>query len=330
MSVPVTITLNTIVGSPGPFSLYSCTGSTCSVTPFETNVTLLDLTSGYGTSLAPAGTTHIKIKSTGAGCNYETSPISITGIPTPTPTPTATSTPTVTPTPTATPVFTPTPTPTATSIPPDCVTQVTFDVDSAGTVGYINCCGTPVSGFYSIGPQVINDCVDIGTVTGIGATISSITYGNTSCSCITPTPTPTSTATPTPTATPNYYSIELRLNGMVDRNGEFFLEQSSDGSSWSESVTFTTTGSEVATQSFNGTPGYYYRYTITKTSGATCKVNVYNNVIDGVLGDFNPGPINNVVDCGDDTKTTAIFRLPNPKQSRSYISFNGTLDSACI
>ena len=110
MSVPVTITLNSIVGSPGPFNLYSCTGSTCSVTPFVTGVTFASLTSGYGT-LAPAGTTHIKIKSTAAGCDYETAPISISNIPTPTPTPT------VTPTPTPTPEFTPTPTPTVTSTP---------------------------------------------------------------------------------------------------------------------------------------------------------------------------------------------------------------------
>jgi hypothetical protein len=62
-----------------------------------------------------------------------------------------------------------------------------------------------VSAFYGIGPQVINDCVSYGTVTGTGALISFITYGNTSCSCITPTPTPTATALPptdTPTPTP--------------------------------------------------------------------------------------------------------------------------------
>jgi hypothetical protein len=97
MSVPVTITLNSIVGSPGPFDLYSCTGSTCSGTPFITGATLLSLSSG---TLAPDGTTHIKIKSTGAGCNFETAPISISNIPTPTPTPTPTATPTATPTPT--------------------------------------------------------------------------------------------------------------------------------------------------------------------------------------------------------------------------------------
>jgi hypothetical protein len=118
---------------------------------------------------------------------------------------------------------------------------------------------------------------------------------------------------------------------MVDRNGEFVLEQSSDGSSWVESVTFTTTGSEVATRSFNGTPGYFYRYTITKTSGTQCRANAINNIIDGLLGDFNPGPIMTLsAYCGFDSVTHPSFQLPNPKQSRSYISFNGTLDSACI
>ncbi len=106
MPVPVTITLNSIVGSPGPFDLYSCTGSTCSGTPFITGVTLSSLSSG---TLAPDGTTHIKIKSTGAGCDYETTPILITNIPTPSPTPTVT--------PTATPTVTPTVTPTPTNTP---------------------------------------------------------------------------------------------------------------------------------------------------------------------------------------------------------------------
>jgi hypothetical protein len=135
-------------------------------------------------------------------------------IPTATPTPTPTGVPptnTPTPTPTATgvpPTNTPTPTPTATStptatpIPPDCVTSVSFEVDEAGLVSYLNCCGSSVTGFYSIGPQVINDCIDFGTLSG---PISSISYGSTSCTCVTPTPTPTATGVPptdTPTPTP--------------------------------------------------------------------------------------------------------------------------------
>jgi hypothetical protein len=136
MPVPVTITLNLIVGSPGPFDLYSCTGSTCSGTPFITGVTLLSLSSG---TLAPDGTTHIKIKSTGAGCNYETTPILISNIPTPSPTPTVTptatptATPTVTPTPTTTSTITPTPT--STQIAGECYTitvSTTVNQDNYG------------------------------------------------------------------------------------------------------------------------------------------------------------------------------------------------------
>ena len=87
MSFSVTVTLNTIVGTPGPFSLYTCTGATCSGTPFVTGVTLTSLQTGYTSSSIPNGTTDIKILSTGVSCSYEKK-ISISGIPTPSPTPT--------------------------------------------------------------------------------------------------------------------------------------------------------------------------------------------------------------------------------------------------
>jgi hypothetical protein len=149
--------------------------------------------------------------------------------PTPTPTPTATggptSTPTVTPTPTPTggPTFTPTPTPTVTSTPtatptstptstptitptptalPECVTSVSFEVDSAGEVRYVTCCGVTVYENFGIGPQVINECLQYGSLFQTSASISFITYGLSSCTCITPTPTLTATPTPTPTPTP--------------------------------------------------------------------------------------------------------------------------------
>jgi hypothetical protein len=122
----------------------------------------------------------------------------------------------------------------------------------------------------------------------------------------------------------------LRMNGMVDRNGSFVLWQSSDGVDFIESVTLTTTDTNVSIQSFNGTPGYYYYYVVTKTLGANCKANAYNNVIDGLLGDFSPGPINGVTNCGDNTTTSPTFQLPDPRQTRSYISFNGSLDGGCL
>jgi hypothetical protein len=102
MPIPVTITLTSVSGTTGPFSLYSCTGVTCAGTPFETGVSLVSLQGGYGTSNVPNGTTSVKIKSTGAGCDYEiTKPI--VGLPTNTPTPTPTNTLTPTSTPTNTP-----------------------------------------------------------------------------------------------------------------------------------------------------------------------------------------------------------------------------------
>jgi hypothetical protein len=143
-----------------------------------------------------------------------------TGVPpteTPTPTPTGvppTETPTPTPTgvpPTDTPTPTPTNTPTVTPVPPDCVTSVSFEVDEAGLVSYLDCCGTSVTGFYSIGPQVINDCIDFGTLSG---PISSISYCSTSCTSVTPTPTPTATGVPptdTPTPTPTVVSYEFYI-----------------------------------------------------------------------------------------------------------------------
>jgi hypothetical protein len=148
--------------------------------------------------------------------------------PTPTPTPTATgaptSTPTSTPTPTPTggPTFTPTPTPTITSTPtatptvtptstptvtptvtplPDCVTSVSFEVDTAGEVRYVTCCGVTVYENFGIGPQVINECLQYNSLFQTSASISFVTYGSTVCTCVTPTPTPTATITPTPTPT---------------------------------------------------------------------------------------------------------------------------------
>ena len=144
----------------------------------------------------------------------------------------------------------------------------------------------------------------------------------------TPTATPTPTITPTPTATPTggIYTIELRLNGMVDRNASFTLYQSPDGSSWTESVVLNTVGNEVAIQSFNGTPGYYYYYVVARTAGASAIANVYNTVLPS---DFSPGPIEGAY-CDFNTVTFPSFQLPTPTQSKSYISFNGTLDSGCL
>jgi hypothetical protein len=96
---------------------------------------------------------------------------------------------------------TPTPTPTTTPTPLPCVTSVSFEVDVAGDVTYTTCCGNPQILSFGIGPQVINDCLQNGSLIGGGAIISFITYGSTGCSCVSSTPTPTPTETPTPNST---------------------------------------------------------------------------------------------------------------------------------
>ena len=145
--------------------------------------------------------------------------------PTPTITPTQTITPTigatVTPTLTITPTRTPTLTPTLTITPTQtitpttgCVTSVQFEVDSAGQVRYVTCCGVTEYVDFGIGPQVINDCLQIGSLFAVGASISSITYGATSCTCVTPTP----TVTPTITVTPPIISVYYRAGEVLDSN----------------------------------------------------------------------------------------------------------------
>jgi hypothetical protein len=137
MPIPVTITLNSIVGTPGPFNLYSNTDNY--TTAFETGVSA----SGniITSTNVPDGTTIIKIKSTGVICTYEITK-SIVGLPTVTPTTIPTSTPT--------PTNTNTPTPTVT-----CVNCSTSTVTS----------GTTNSGFL-----LQTHCLDLSSASN-GATI---------------------------------------------------------------------------------------------------------------------------------------------------------------
>ena len=139
-------------------------------------------------------------------------------LPISTPTPTPIGGVTATPRPTSTPFPTSTPTPVATVIPTitpaptqsSCVTVVSFDVDFGGTVRYFNCAGSEVTETFDIGPQVINDCIQNDSLSGVIASISSVFYGDIPCNPPTATPTatptplpPTATPTPTPTLDPS-------------------------------------------------------------------------------------------------------------------------------
>ena len=146
-------------------------------------------------------------------------------LPVSTPTPTPIGGVTATPKPTSTPFPTSTPTPVATVIPTitptptesPCVTSVSFEVDFGGTVRYFNCEGSEVTETFGIGPQVINDCLQNNSLSGVIASISSVFYGETSCLLSTATPLP---PTPTPTSTPvpnvcNQYTIDNQTESSI-------------------------------------------------------------------------------------------------------------------
>jgi hypothetical protein len=233
----------------GPYDLYSITdntgiyGENCSANVEATSPFLIDVPKGDGitgltastgfTFTAPSPLTKkIKIVFKGNCSGNLPVYVCIVGIPTPTPTPTPTATPTATPacvmnggsaeytaepTPTPTPTVTVTPTPTATGTPTptptatvsNCVVSVQFEVDTAGEVRYVDCCGITKYETFGIGPQVINECIQNNSLFVTSASISFVNYSVSSCSCITPTPTLTATPTPTPTATPTPYYLQL-------------------------------------------------------------------------------------------------------------------------
>ena len=159
---------------------------------------------------------------------------------TPTPTPTSTSTPTPTPTSTSTPTptptmtATPTPTPTPTS---NCVTSVQFEVDLGGQVRYVDCCGNTEYANVGAGPEVINGCIQNGSLSQVSASIRDISYGSTPCSCVsTPTSTPTSTPIP-PTATPfatilnNVYVSDPLTSNPTEQDLTLAIEDACEGTS---------------------------------------------------------------------------------------------------
>ena len=100
----VLITLTTAGVDTGPFNLYSNTDSY--TTAFQTNVAKSLLVAGYTSTVVPAGTTTIRVTSTGTCTNYVDLVISgggtTTTTTTPSPTPTTTTTTTTTASPTTT------------------------------------------------------------------------------------------------------------------------------------------------------------------------------------------------------------------------------------
>jgi hypothetical protein len=132
MSISVTITLTAAGAGTGPFNLFSDTDSF--VNPFEGNIGLSQLLSGYVSTLVPTGTTVIRVKSAGLCTNYVDLTISI---PSPTPTPTISNTPSATPTVTPTISLTPSVTPTVTpsiSLTPTVTPTITPSISKTPSV----------------------------------------------------------------------------------------------------------------------------------------------------------------------------------------------------
>ena len=139
---------------------------------------------------------------------------------------TTTTSTTTTTAPTTTTTSTTTSSTTTTTLPPiECVQSVSFEVDSAGTVTYTDCCGDPITNFFSIGPQVINACMQDGSLFGSGATISSIVYSASTCNCTTTTTTSTTTSSTTTTtaATKALLVWEFVESGGANGNMELFV-----------------------------------------------------------------------------------------------------------
>jgi hypothetical protein len=147
-------------------------------------------------------------------------------------------------------------------------------------------------------------------------------------SCFLP-PDATPNPTNTPSATPNFYNVNLILSASPsDDNGYFTVYQSSDNITFEESVTLTSSGNDYVTQSFNGTPGYYYYLKITKPGGTVPDLNLYTQVSST---DFSPGPINGAW-CLNNSRLleSDVFQLPNPIQNRASITFFGGIGEGCI
>jgi hypothetical protein len=138
------------------------------------------------------------------------------------------------------------------------------------------------------------------------------------------------TVTPPPTGS-TYYTIDVKLYGRVGSGGNLTVLQSADNITFTPSVQLNSSeGGELASQSFNGTPGYYYKILVAKTTGAVVpRMNAY--VLVGTT-DFSPGPLNGNVYCSglnDSTLETNVFQLPDPLQVRNSILFYGDLSDAC-
>lgn len=65
MPQTIKITLTTAGPDAGPFDLYSCTGLTCDLTPFDTGILRSSIITGYTSTIVPNGSNMIRVVSVG-------------------------------------------------------------------------------------------------------------------------------------------------------------------------------------------------------------------------------------------------------------------------
>ena len=180
-----------------------------------------------------------------------------------------------------------------------------------------NICNTTYAGNSNYYASLVNSTRYTFTI-GSGGYINNVSQ----CGAITPTSTPT----PTPTASPipSFFPITVSMMGMTGYNGTLTVYQSSDGVTYQSAQTLSVIDNEVQSSGFNGTPGYYYYLTVTRTGGGTSiKTNAYT---DSANADINILSAS----CGNTSTSTASSPIQLPLTVvASTITFGGTIESGC-
>jgi hypothetical protein len=201
-----TTTTSTTTAAPTTTTTTTTSTTTAAPTTTTTTTTTTDIpttttTTTTTTTEAPTTTTTTTTTSTTTAAPTTTT-TTTTDIPTTTTTTTTTTTeaPTTTTTTTTTtepPTTTTTTSTTTAAPPPACVTQVSFDVTTAGDATITDCCGVSVLNSYSVGSYTETICVPTNgsAITPIDAVITNIVYGVTACDCPTTTTTTTTSTT---------------------------------------------------------------------------------------------------------------------------------------
>jgi hypothetical protein len=315
----VLITLTTAGADTGPFNLYSNTDSY--VTAFATSIAKSVLVAGYTSTVVPAGTNTIRVKSTGTCTNYvdlvvagATPTTTTTTTPTPTTTTTTTAgggtttttttgggsptttTTTTSPTTTTTTTPGPTTTTTTTSILNSCqewrndnLTEVTITYTPCGS-------GTPVSNYALATTSSV--CAVYGSITvtaGDPLTLVGL--------CDAPTTTTTTTTAPTPTTTTTttvaYRSILLsNPPGEATPEGACAIES---GLTKYISASFAITNGLII---YNDTALTSQTYTSDPYSGNYAMLYDTNNALRYAVTFDGSGIVNTVVNCSSPTTTT--------------------------